>query len=70
MKKSKFPPGWNEIRVRKLLQHYESQSESQAVAEDEATYENRTVTFMGVPKDLVPKVRGLIAQRERRKKVS
>jgi len=39
MKKSKFPKGWDERRVKRVLAHYEKQSEDEAVAEDEAAYE-------------------------------
>ncbi len=63
MKKNEFPPGWNEQRVRDVLEHYESQSEEQAVAEDEAALEDSSQTIMEVPNDLVPKVRELIAKR-------
>jgi hypothetical protein len=35
MKQSGFPPGWDAERVRRVLAHYESQSEEEAVAEDE-----------------------------------
>ncbi|MBI2906110.1 MAG: hypothetical protein HYX92_00495 [Chloroflexi bacterium] len=63
MKTSKFPAGWNEERVRRVLEHYEQQSEEEAIAEDEAAYENATYTLMGIPKELVPKVRELMAGR-------
>ena len=33
---TRFPMGWDEDRVRRLLEHYESQTEDEAVAEDEA----------------------------------
>jgi hypothetical protein len=46
-----------------VLQHYESQSEEEAVAEDEAAYEATTETMMSVPVELVPAVRKLIARR-------
>ena len=59
---STFPPGWDEERVRRVLDHYQSQSDEEAVAEDEAGYEATTHTTMGVPVDLVPAVRGLIAK--------
>jgi quinol monooxygenase YgiN len=36
MEQPKFPPGWDEQRVRRVLEHYESQTEEEAVAEDEA----------------------------------
>ncbi len=61
MKKNKFPPGWSEERVNKVLTHYENQSEEEALAEDEAAYEDENQTFMEVPKELVPQVRELIA---------
>lgn len=63
MSNRKFPPGWDEDRVRRVLEHYESQTEEEAVAEDEAAHEDPTHTFMDVPNDLVPKVRELIAKR-------
>jgi hypothetical protein len=40
MKQSKFPPGWDEERVRRVLAHYEEQTEEEAVAEDEVAFEN------------------------------
>jgi hypothetical protein len=62
MKQSKFPPGWNEERVRRVLAHYEQQTEEEAVAEDEAAFEDPTQTVMEVPRELVPAVRELIAK--------
>lgn len=58
-----FPPGWDEDRVRRVLAHYEEQTEEEAVAEDEAAAEDKTQTLMEVPSDLVPAVRELIAKR-------
>lgn len=62
MKPSKFPPGWDEERTRRVLEHYEKQTEDEAVAEDEAAFESRTETVMQVPNELVPAVRELIAK--------
>lgn len=62
MKKNRFPKGWNERRVRRLIASYEAHTEAEAVAEDEAAYEDREETMMGVPNDLVPIVRELIAK--------
>ena len=53
MKKSRFPEGWNEARVRKVLAHYERQTDTETVAEDEADYEDRSQTAMTVPIELV-----------------
>ena len=63
MKQSKYPVGWDEERVRRILDHYEVQSDEEAVAEDEAAYEATTHTMMDVPVELVPLVRELIAKR-------
>ena len=60
---SEYPPGWDEERVRRLLEHYEAQSDEEAVAEDEAAYEAPTHTAMDVPVELVPIIRELIAKR-------
>lgn len=62
MKQSKYPPAWDENRVKKVLEHYESQSEEEAVAEDEATFEAADQTVMEIPTELVPKIRELIAK--------
>lgn len=63
MKQSTFPPGWDEARVRRVLAHYEEQTEEEAVAEDEAAMEDKTQTVMEVPSELVPAVRELIARK-------
>lgn len=65
MRKSAFPPGWDEERVRRVIAHYETQTEDEAVAEDEAALEREGETLMEVPTELVPTVRALIAQRRR-----
>ena len=62
-KKTNFPPGWDESRVKRVLQHYESQSEYETFAEDEAAYEDPNQTFMEIPNELVPVVRELIAKK-------
>ncbi len=62
MKQSKFPSGWDEERVRRVLAHYEQPAEAEAVAEDEAAFEDPTQTVMEVPRELVPAIRELIAK--------
>lgn len=63
MKQPRFPQGWDEERVRRVLEHYEAQSDEEALAEDEAAYESTTHTAMEVPVDLVPQIRELLAKR-------
>jgi len=60
-RRNRFPPGWDEERVRGVLAHYEEQTEEEALAEDEAAFEDRTHTVMEIPVDLVPEVRKLLA---------
>ena len=36
MSENRLPPGWDEERVRKVLTHYEEQTEAEAVAEPTA----------------------------------
>jgi len=63
MKKlNRFPKGWNEARVREVLEHYEGQTEEEAVAEDEAAYHKRNYTVVVVPKRLVPAITKLVAR--------
>jgi hypothetical protein len=59
---TRFPPGWDEERVRRVLAHYESQSDEEAAAEDERTFKDNTHTLMEVPIELAPLVRELIGQ--------
>jgi len=58
------PKGWNNAKVRRVLAHYEKQTAEDAVREDE-TGVGVSETVMSVPRDLVPKVRELIAKRHR-----
>ena len=63
-RRNRFPTGWDEARVRTLLEHYESQTEEEAVAEDEAAFRRRDQTVMVVPKGLVPTITKLITREE------
>lgn len=63
-RQKRFPPGWDEERVRRVLAHYEEQTEEEAIAEDEAAFEDRADTVMEIPVDLVPEVRKLLAGRK------
>lgn len=66
-KQNRFPKGWSEARVRAVLEHYESQTEDEAVAEDEAAFRSREQTVMVVPKKLVPAITKLISTQSRRR---
>ncbi len=63
MKKTNtLPRGWDEARVQRLIQRYESQTEEEALAEDEAAFEDTTQTIMEIPNKLVPAVRALLSK--------
>lgn len=62
MKKNQFPKGWDENRVRKVIDHYEKQTENEALSEDEAAWKKRTETFIEVPIKLLPQIRKLLAR--------
>ncbi len=64
MRKSRFPKGWDEARVQRVLAHYENQTEEEALAEDEAAYEDRTQAIIEIPVQLVSTVRRLIAKHQ------
>jgi hypothetical protein len=38
MKQERYPDGWDAERVRRVLEHFEVQSDEEAVAEDEAAH--------------------------------
>ena len=41
MRQNQFPSGWTEERVRRVLTHYEEQSEQEAISEDEAAFQGQ-----------------------------
>ena len=62
--KNRFPTGWNEKKVQEVIDHYENQTEEEALAEDESAFDDPSRTMMEIPKELVPIVRELIARYE------
>jgi hypothetical protein len=65
MGQNKFPPGWDEARVRRVLEHYDSLTDEEALADDEAAFDTASDTTMTVPADPVPAVRELISKHRR-----
>jgi hypothetical protein len=64
MRKQKFPPGWDEKRVKELIAHYENQTEDEEAADIEAALEEENITMMAIPAELVPEVRALLARKQ------
>ena len=61
--RQKFPPGWDEQRVKELIAHYEDQTEDEEFADIEAAREAEDITLMAIPTELVPEVRALLARK-------
>lgn len=64
MSKENLPEGWDGEKVRRVIAHYEQQGEEDALIEDAAGVEP-SETVMSVPRELVSKVRELIAKHNR-----
>ena len=60
---NRYPKGWDARSIQSLIDHYDNQTEDDAVAEDQAAYRSTLVTMMAVPVELVPKVQKLLARR-------
>jgi hypothetical protein len=60
---NRYPKGWNRRKVEALIEHYDQQSDADAIAEAEAAYRKRTAAIIEVPLKLLPAVRKLIARR-------
>jgi hypothetical protein len=62
MNDQRFPPGWNEERVKRLIAHYDSLTEEEQVAEDDsAVAEQKGQTVITVPETPLPAIRQLLA---------
>ncbi len=60
----RFPPGWDEERVRGLVRHYDSLTDEEWVADDDAAFEDTSHSVMVVPNELVPAVRALLSEHD------
>ena len=60
----RFPPGWDQQRVREVIAHYENQTEDEQFAEIEAALEAKDTVMIAVPVELAPEVRALIARQQ------
>ena len=64
MTEQRFPAGWDAERVKRLIEHYDTLSEDEQVAEDEAALDAEGTTLIAVPDELVDEVRALIARKQ------
>ncbi len=62
MNAQRFPKGWDEQRVKRLLTELDARTDEEWVAADEAAAtEGRDQTVITVPADLLPEIRRLLA---------
>jgi len=64
--RQRFPRGWDEKRVRAVIDYYENQTEDEAAAEIEAADEAPGQTWMSVPTELVSAITRLIDSHDRK----
>jgi hypothetical protein len=69
MKLNEFPAGWDEQRVREVVDYYENQTDAEATSEQEAALSRLKDTVMEVPAELVPVFRELIARHQHERRV-
>ena len=62
MSEQRFPPGWDEQRVRRLLAELDNRTEEEWVAADEAAADGNDQAVVTVPVGLLPEIRRLLAR--------
>lgn len=63
---NKYPKGWNRKRVEAVIDHYDKQTDEEAIAEADAAWENSHMSLVRVPAELVGEVRAFVADRTAR----
>lgn len=66
--KNVFPPGWDEKRVRAVIDHYESQSEDEELEEITRMLDDADFKVMRIPLALVPEVEKLLHRSKKTRK--
>ena len=59
-----LPHGWDDEKVRDLINHYDAQTEDEEAEEIELALKQEGITMIAVPNPLVDKVRELIAREQ------
>lgn len=60
---NRYPQGLNRRKVKALLNHFEQQSDAQAIAQAGAAYRRRTTVLIEIPVKSLPAVKKLLAKR-------
>jgi hypothetical protein len=59
--KQRFPAGWDEDRIKRVIAHYEETTDEELAAEDDAA-DGEGETVICVPSELLPAIRQLLAK--------
>ena len=59
---NRYPAGWDEERIRDIIEHYEGQTGDELAAEIDAAFEDKSQTVMVIPNEIVPAVRALLSE--------
>ena len=62
--KQEFPPGWNERKVRAVIEHYDRLTDDELAHEIETAQEVKEETLISVPTELVPMIQRLIIRNQ------
>lgn len=59
---NRFPPDWDDERVHRVIDYYDSLTDEEWAEEDEAAFADKSQTAIVVPNELVPAVMGLLSK--------
>jgi hypothetical protein len=68
--KQEFPPGWNEKKVRAVIEYYDRQTEDEGAAEIDSAEEAPGETWISVPTKLIGAITRLIESHQRKTSVA
>ena len=61
---NRFPPGWDDERVRRVIDYYDSFTDEEWAEEDEAAFADKLQTAIMVPNEMVPAVVELLSKHD------
>ena len=59
-----YPKGWDEAKIREVIEYYDNQTEDEEAEEIEAALDNDDCELLSVPRELADEVRALIARHQ------
>lgn len=63
MKKQNLPQGWTEEKIQSVIKHFELQTETEAVAEDESAWSEPGDSWVQVPIECLDAVQKILAKK-------